>query len=73
MSFKNDERVIIEGRTDLLSNNPVTLKGKAKVAGNAITHGLSAEKHVIVGESLAEFKIFKDSMFQIYEPEGAYE
>ena len=55
------------------STGPVTLKGKAKVAGNAITHGLSAEKHVIVGESLEEFKIFKDSMFQIYEPEGAYE
>ena len=55
------------------STGPVTLKGKAKVAGNAITHGLLAEKHVIVGESLAEFKIFKDSMFQIYEPEGAYE
>ena len=55
------------------STGPVTFKGKAKVAGNAITHGLSAEKHVIVGESLEEFKIFKDSMFQIYEPEGAYE
>jgi len=34
------------------STGPVTFKGKAKVAGNAITHGLSAEKHVIVGESL---------------------
>jgi len=55
------------------STGPVTFKGKAKVAGNAITHGLSAEKHVIVGESLEEFKIFKDSMSQIYEPEGAYE
>jgi len=55
------------------STGPVTLKGKAKVAGNAITHGLSAEKHVIVGENLSEFKVFKDSMFQIYEPEGAYE
>ncbi len=55
------------------STGPVTFKGKSKVAGNAITHGLSAEKHVIVGESLEEFKIFKDSMFQIYEPEGAYE
>ena len=55
------------------STGPVTFKGKAKVAGNAITHGLSAEKHVIVGENLSEFKVFKDSMFQIYEPEGAYE
>jgi hypothetical protein len=55
------------------STGPVTFKGKSKVAGNAITHGLSAEKHVIVGENLAEFKVFKDSMFQIYEPEGAYE
>ena len=55
------------------STGPVTFEGKSKVAGNAITHGLSAEKHVIVGENLAEFKVFKDSMFQIYEPEGAYE
>ena len=55
------------------STGPVTFKGKSKVAGNAITHGLSAEKHVIVGENLAEFKVFKDSMFQIFVPEGAYE
>ena len=55
------------------STGPVTFKGKSKVAGNAITHGLSAEKHVIVGENLAEFKVFKDSMFQIFVPEGACE
>ena len=44
------------------STGPVTFKGKSKVAGNAITHGLSAEKHVIVGENLAEFKVFKGSI-----------
>ena len=55
------------------STGPKTLSGKEKISGNALTHGLTAEKHVIIGESIDEFNIFKDSMLKVYEPIGAYE
>ncbi len=55
------------------STGPRTVSGKEKVSGNALSHGLTAEKHVIIGESIEEFNTFKDSMFKVYEPFGAYE
>ena len=55
------------------STGPRTVSGKEKVSGNALTHGLTAEKHVIIGESIDEFNTFKDSMFKVYQPFGAYE
>ena len=55
------------------STGPRTVSGKEKVSGNALSHGLTAEKHVIIGESIEEFNTFKDSMFKVYEHFGAYE
>ena len=55
------------------STGPRTVSGKEKVSGNALSHGLTAEKHVIIGESIEEFNTFKDSMLQVYKPFGAYE
>ena len=55
------------------STGPRTVSGKEKVSGNALSHGLTAEKHVIIGESIEEFNTFKNSMFNVYEPFGAYE
>ena len=55
------------------STGPRTVSGKEKVSGNALSHGLTAEKHVIIGESIEEFNTFKNSMFKTYEPFGAYE
>jgi hypothetical protein len=55
------------------STGPRILSGKEKVSGNALSHGLTAEKHVIIGESIEEFNTFKDSMFNVYHPFGAYE
>jgi hypothetical protein len=55
------------------STGPVTFEGKRKVSGNAITHALTAERLVIIGENLEEFDTFKESMLRIYEPVGAYE
>ena len=49
------------------STGPRTVSGKDKVSGNALTHGLTAEKHVIISESIDEFNTFKNSMFwEIY-------
>ena len=47
------------------STGPRTVSGKEKVSGNALSHGLTAEKHVIIGESIDEFNTFKDSMFKV--------
>jgi len=55
------------------STGPRTVSGKEKVSGNALTHGLTAEKHVIIGESIEEFNTFKHSMFNVYQPVGAHE
>ena len=55
------------------STGPRTVSGKDKVSGNALTHGLTAEKHVIIGESIDEFNTFKESMFQVYKPKGVCE
>jgi len=55
------------------STGPRTVSGKEKVSGNALSHGLTAEKHVIIGESIEEFNTFKNSMFNVYAPFGAYE
>ena len=55
------------------STGPITFEGKQKVSGNAITHALTAERLVIIGENLEEFNTFKESMLKIYEPAGAYE
>jgi len=37
------------------STGPVTFEGKQKVSGNAITHALTAERLVIIGENLGDF------------------
>ena len=55
------------------STGPKTVFGKEKVSGNALTHGLTAEKHVIIGESIEEFDALKESMFQVYKPDGVCE
>jgi len=55
------------------STGPRTVSGKEKVSGNALSHGLTAEKHVIIGESIEEFNALKESMFQVYKPDGVCE
>jgi len=41
------------------STGPRTVSGKEKVSGNALTHGLTAEKHVIIGEVLMNLILLK--------------
>ena len=73
LKIVSDNKVRANRANAKLSTGPRTLSGKEKVSGNALTHGLTAEKHVIIGESIDEFNTFKDSMFKVYEPNGAYE
>ena len=73
LKIVSDNKVRANRANAKLSTGPKTLSGKEKVSGNALTHGLTAEKHVIIGESIEEFNTFKNSMFKVYEPFGAYE
>jgi len=73
LKIVSDNKVRANRANAKLSTGPRTLSGKEKVSGNALTHGLTAEKHVIIGESIDEFNTFKNSMFNVHEPFGAYE
>jgi len=73
LKIVSDNKVRANRANAKLSTGPRTLSGKEKVSGNALTHGLTAEKHVIIGESIDEFNTFKDSMLKVYEPVGAYQ
>ena len=73
LKIVSDNKVRANRENAKKSTGPRTVSGKEKVSGNALTHGLTAEKHVIIGESIEEFNTFKDSMFKVYEPFGAYE
>ena len=73
LKIVSDNKVRANRKNAKLSTGPRTVSGKEKISGNALTHGLTAEKHVIIGESIEEFNTFKDSMLRVYEPIGAYE
>jgi hypothetical protein len=73
LKIVSDNKVRANRENAKKSTGPKTISGKEKVSGNALTHGLTAEKHVIIGESIDEFNTFKDSMFKVYQPFGAYE
>jgi len=73
LKLVSNNKIRANRRNAKKSTGPRTFLGKEKVSGNALTHGLTAEKHVIIGESINEFNTFKDSMFKVYSPLGAYE
>jgi len=73
LKLVSNNKIRANRRNAKKSTGPRTFLGKEKVSGNALTHGLTAEKHVIIGESINEFNTFKNSMFKVYSPLGAYE
>jgi hypothetical protein len=73
LNVVSDNKVRANKENAKKSTGPKTKSGKEKVSGNAISHGLTAEKHVIIGESIEEFNALKESMFQVYKPDGVCE
>jgi hypothetical protein len=53
------------------STGPKSLWGKHQASGNAITHGLHANKHLIIGEQVEEFEQYKSSMLAMLDPVNA--
>jgi len=55
------------------STGPKTPEGKAAVAQNALKHGLSARRDVIITESQAEFDIHRSALLAEFAPQGPME
>jgi len=55
------------------STGPRSAEGKAKVAKNAVKHGLFALESVIKGEKQEDFDLFRDEMIAELAPAGAVE
>jgi hypothetical protein len=55
------------------STGPKTPEGKAKVAQNALTHGLFAQQPVLDFENPAEYAGLREDFFGRFAPEGVYE
>ena len=50
------------------STGPRTVAGKARSSRNALKHGLSARKVVMLGEDPAEFETLRDAFYAHYHP-----
>ncbi|MBN2559834.1 MAG: hypothetical protein JXQ75_02750, partial [Phycisphaerae bacterium] len=55
------------------STGPRTPEGKAKVAQNALKHGLLAKQSVVRGEDAEEFEAYRQEMVASLAPVGALE
>jgi hypothetical protein len=56
-----------------LSTGPVTPEGKARVAQNAVAHGLTARHLVVRDDDREEFESLRESLAAEIDPQGALE
>ena len=52
----------------LKSTGPQSLEGKLQSRGNALKHGLTARKHLIVGDDPIEFEEYRDNLWCELQP-----
>ena len=57
-------------RNALRSTGPKSLEGKKQVSRNALKHGLTAEKFVVIGENIKDLERFRDRMIEALKPVG---
>ena len=55
----SDRKIRANRENATKSTGPITFEGKQKVSGNAITHALTAERLVIIGEILKSLILLK--------------
>lgn len=68
------ERQIAANRLNALrSSGPRSAEGKARVASNALKHGLTGKQVVLPGEDPAEFDAFRSDLIADRAPQGALE
>ena len=66
-------QILANRRNAQQSTGPRTAEGKAKVAKNAIKHGLFARQNVVIPENQADFDALRDEMLKELEPVGTME
>lgn len=69
----SEKQIEANRRNALKSTGPQTPEGKAKVAQNAVKHGLLAEHILIRDESQEDFDAFRDAMIEHLAPDGPVE
>ncbi len=69
----SDAQIAANRRNAQKSTGPKTARGKAMVAGNALRHGLRAEKLVMFDETDADFVAFHAAQHEAFAPADAVE
>jgi len=70
----SSRQVLANRRNAARSGGPRSAGAKARVAGNALRHGLTAQRHVAVpGENVEEMRAFEKALMADLAPEGALE
>jgi hypothetical protein len=71
--MSSEKQVAANRQNALHSTGPRTAAGKAKVAENALTHGLTAQQVLVPGENAEEFETFRVGIFDTLAPRGLLE
>ena len=71
--MSSDQQIEANRRNAQLSTGPRSAEGKARVALNAVRHGLSGKQMVLPGEDPAEFDQFREAFFNDLNQQGALE
>jgi hypothetical protein len=71
--MSSDRQVKANRQNSQQSTGPRTADGKARVASNALKHGLTGKQVVLPGEDPAEFDAFRSDLIADLTPRGALE
>ena len=71
--MSNDRQIEANRQNAQRSTGPRTADGKARVASNALKHGLTGKQIVLPGEDPAEFDSFRSDLIADLAPQGALE
>jgi hypothetical protein len=73
MEMSSDRQIEANRQNAQRSTGPRTADGKARVASNALKHGLTGKQVVLPGEDPAEFDSFRSDLIADLAPQGALE
>lgn len=72
--MSTNKQIAANRRNALRSTGPRTSEGKARSSKNALGHGLTAAKHIVLeGEDPEEFIALRDALFNDFEPQTRLE
>jgi hypothetical protein len=69
----SERQILANQQNAQLSTGPRTAEGKARVAQNALKHGLTAKQVIFPHETAEEYEAFREALLISLNPEGALE